>query len=581
VNKRIFYSLLILSLIIIGTYLFIRIGLSSGKKEEQEKGSSGKELPSVSAESDLDLRPLLVAKLQELIKMGSNGLYSFTLDSLVIDVTQSRVTLFNAALNYDSKALRLLETMGEAPPDVFRIKLNNLHIEGINVDEVLNQKRVDLQLVRINNPYIQLFHKQPTRNPKHKRTLYQQLMKDKNHISVKRILVKGGTLMSYDLSKKNAVTKLNEVHLSLSNILIDSSTQYKKKRFLFSEKAELITKNFVQETKDKLYFFKIGTVSVTTPNNILTATNVSLDPKYDKKTFQNRIPSMKEHYQLKIARLRGKGIEWGNLLNQQKLMGENIVLEDGQLDVYLDRSLPPPSSKLGSFPHQLMMKIPIPVYFPDMTVKNLSLSYEEMNPKSGKSGKVMMDKINMTVSNITNLPDRIKTNPYTEVKASGLFMQQVPLNTVFRFDLSRYKEGSFSSEVKIDTVEGSRLNSMAEPLGLFKIDKGKINGLKATVAGDEQKARGDVQLLYDGLNISLLKKNENKSGALKEKEILGFVANRLMIKNENPDKGKSTRTAEAFFERDPKAGFFNLIWKTILVGMLKTIGAPSKIAKKK
>lgn len=580
-NKKIFYPLLILPLLVIAAYVFIRISLSSGTKEEAKKGSSEIGMTSVSAGSNLDLRPLLVSKLQELIKAGSNGLYTFSLDSLLIDVTQSKVTIFNAALNYDSKALQELKAKGEAPTDVFRIKLNNLHIEGLNVDEVVNKKRIDLHTIRIENPFIELYHKEPAGKPKDQRTLYQRLMKDKNHISVKKILLKGGTLVSFNQSKKNTVTRLNQVYLFLSNVLIDSSTQFNKNRFLFSKAAHLTSKNFVQETEDKLYLFKIGALSVTSPNNTLTATNVSLDPKYDKKAFQSRIPAMKEHYKLRLSRLTGNGIEWGSLLNKEKLIGKNMVLEDGQLDVYLDRSLPPPPSKLGNYPHQLLMKIPIPVFFPDLTVKNLALSYEELNPKSGRSGKVVIDRINMTVSNLTNMSAPIKANPYTRIMASGLFMRQVPLNTVFHFDLSSYMKGKFRAEVKMEAMEGSQLNSIAEPLGLFKIDKGKISGLKATITGDDQKGRGAVQLLYDGLNISLLKKNENKKGTLKEKEILGFMANRLMIKNANPAKGKSIRTEEAYFKRDPKAGFFNLIWKTILVGMLKTIGAPSKMAKKK
>jgi len=51
----------------------------------------------------------------------------------------------------------------------------------------------------------------------------------------------------------------------------------------------------------------------------------------------------------------------------------------------------------------------------------------------------------------------------------------------------------------------------------------------------------------------------------------------LVLKDENPSKDGSIRKADAFFIRQ-HGTFFNLIWKTTFTGILKTIGAPEKIA---
>jgi hypothetical protein len=56
----------------------------------------------------------------------------------------------------------------------------------------------------------------------------------------------------------------------------------------------------------------------------------------------------------------------------------------------------------------------------------------------------------------------------------------------------------------------------------------------------------------------------------------------LVVKNDNAWwlTGK-TRTKDAYFQRDPQSGFMNLVWKTAFVGLLKSIGAPAKMAEKK
>jgi hypothetical protein len=54
-----------------------------------------------------------------------------------------------------------------------------------------------------------------------------------------------------------------------------------------------------------------------------------------------------------------------------------------------------------------------------------------------------------------------------------------------------------------------------------------------------------------------------------------------VLKKDNPKKGKAPRKVQAQFERMPTKGFMALVWKTILVGILKAVGAPEKMAYKK
>jgi len=58
------------------------------------------------------------------------------------------------------------------------------------------------------------------------------------------------------------------------------------------------------------------------------------------------------------------------------------------------------------------------------------------------------------------------------------------------------------------------------------------------------------------------------------------VANAFVLKKDNPKEGEEIRKVQAAFKRIPEGGFFMLVWKTIMTGTLKTIGAPTRIANK-
>jgi hypothetical protein len=64
---------------------------------------------------------------------------------------------------------------------------------------------------------------------------------------------------------------------------------------------------------------------------------------------------------------------------------------------------------------------------------------------------------------------------------------------------------------------------------------------------------------------------------LKKKSVTSFIADTFVLKDENPSKDGQIRKENGVFNR--KSGiFFNMVWKTTFVGILKTIGAPEKLA---
>jgi len=77
----------------------------------------------------------------------------------------------------------------------------------------------------------------------------------------------------------------------------------------------------------------------------------------------------------------------------------------------------------------------------------------------------------------------------------------------------------------------------------------------------------------------LLEKDRGEK-ELDKKGVTTLFANMFVLKKDNPKKGEELQKEQATFKRIPEGGFFMLVWKTILTGALKTVGAPPKIANK-
>jgi hypothetical protein len=172
----------------------------------------------------------------------------------------------------------------------------------------------------------------------------------------------------------------------------------------------------------------------------------------------------------------------------------------------------------------------------------------------------------------------IKQNKIMTATANGIFMHVAPVELTIRFDLANYKSGAFSADLKLKKgFNGTAMNTIAEPLGLFRIKRGELKELTSHVSGNNYKAYGEVLMLYNDLHITPLKQHPQKPGELKKKSVTSFIANTFVLKDENPSKDGQVRKENAVFNR--KSGtFFNVIWKTTFIGILKTIGAPEKLA---
>ena len=157
-------------------------------------------------------------------------------------------------------------------------------------------------------------------------------------------------------------------------------------------------------------------------------------------------------------------------------------------------------------------------------------------------------------------------------------MNLAPVSLNLSFDLANYKTGDFSRNSKLKKVlMGDSVNSVAQPLGLFMVKRGQLQELNSQISGNNHRASGKVLMLYNNLHITPMKPDPQNEGELKKKSVTSLIANKFVLKDENPSKDGQTRTVDASFIRR-QGTFFNLIWKTTFVGILKTIGAPEKMA---
>jgi len=576
-NKKLFLLVLIPSLVLISAYFFIRQSLKTDVKRngenlsiETNKSDSSK----TKQASTVDLRPLFIQYLRQLVAKTSNDIYDLSVDDLQVDILSSTATLQNVVLKPDKKRADSLYRLGLAPNETYALSFQKLVVIGINLDDAITEKTMDYKLVRLTNPVFEIY--QGKNNVKEaKEDFTQRFLKEMKKLSLKNLVIEGGKIIIHKEGKKDNVLK--NVSINMKDILIDSTTRNDKDRFFFAEKANLSFTDYKTSVGKGNYNLAVAKVSVQAPEQRVTLSNLSMSSPLSKEQFSKKQKFSKEFYRLSFPSVTITDVNWWNLVNEEEVMAKQINVNGGKLFVYLDRSLAP-KSKMGNFPVQLLMKLPIKINVERLKVNNLDLAYEEYNPISKQSGTINMDNVNMDIANVSNVKEEAP-QPVT-IDGTAMFMGKIPIKADFIFSRANYKSGRFSARIKSDKdFDGSLVNSFAMPMGLVKIDKGVLQKIEANLKGDHLQASGDVTLAYKDLKLLLLEKDRGEK-ELDKKGVTTLFANMFVLKKDNPKKGEELQKELAEFKRIPEGGFFMLVWKTILTGALKTVGAPPKIANK-
>ncbi|MBC8034669.1 MAG: hypothetical protein H7Y03_11015 [Chitinophagaceae bacterium] len=550
--KKLLILLLIIGVLIAGVFFYLKLRKSK------------------------DFQPAIKQRLSKLVSDASGGLYKLEIENLEIDILDSKLTLVNAHLVPDTAIYTLLEQRQKAPNDLFDVRIDKLSIDDIDITSLATNKNIRLNKLFVDAPEVKVWHKkQPYNIPADSnKTIYQQISKDISSIKVDTILVRNVGFTHYNRLKKDKKSQLKNVNLVFTGLLMDSTTQYDKDRFLYAEDCRISVQDYTINTSDNLYRFSAAMLQIKTRDQVMEMDSISLKPVLNRADFYKKVGFQKDIFDIKIAKMGFNKVEWWSLLAEESFLSSVMSLEDGRIRIYNDKSKQPEGkSRLGKFPHQLLAKVPFNIELDTIRLSNIDVSYEEFNPVSNEAGTISFDNIRGKITNITNNPARIKQDKHSIIDVNAVFLKKTPLKAIFDFDLMSIKSGAFAVKASLGSISNEQLNTILIPLAMVKINSVQVKSVDIAVTGDNYRGNGTVKLLYEDLNITALK---NKDDTLKKRSLLSFIANNFIIKKENPEKGEAPRVESGTHQHVAYRSFFNLLWKTIFVSAAKTVGYKAK-----
>src|SRR6185437_10964039 len=187
-------------------------------------------------------------------------------------------------------------------------------------------------------------------------------------------------------------------------------------------------------------------------------------------------------------------------------------LTDGSLHLFAN-PIPGDSTKDNSpnYPQMLLKRLGIDLKIDSIHAKKISIYYTELNNKSKEPGTVIFANTSGYLYNITNNKAALVQNSLATAKLQSYFMNVAPLNVDFSFKLGD-DNMPFGYRGSLGAIDLKKVNPIAVPLGMVKISSGKVKQLTFNYTASKQQVHGKLQVLYNDLRVTILKRDGNDTG---------------------------------------------------------------------
>lgn len=514
------------------------------------------------------VEPMLRQRLHGLIIVGSDSLYKYKLGDLNANFFGGNVEVENLQIEVDSNHYHRLSQQNALPSLTMQLNLQQGLIRGLSVFTLLFGKKINIrEILSKEADLILTRHIRQKEIPKKTTPLWKAIQPIVKSIHIGQISLAGVKLLYKNADTSESVKlQFDRCLAVLKNVQVDSASAADTMRIAFAKQISMQFYDLKFRTPDSSYKLKAEVVQYSSDKKLLQIKDFKIQPTLEKNDFFKSTAMQKSRYVMEFEEAQFTNIRIDRFIHSNIIAADSVFITQPELSIDTDKTLPPTlESKFGRYPHQSLLKANPLVMIKGMRIRNAVVTYTEKSKKTGKEGKLVFSKMNISISNVTNNANLIKQNAQCVALVQAQVFDSSPLQTKFTFYLDS-TEGQYTAQGEVRNLKAEQLNRIAVPLNNTEIRSLHINYLRFAVSGDDYGARGRVQMSYNNLAIALRKKDE-ETGAVTTKKFLTKLINKYTLYPDNPSEGTERAANDIIYARISTQAFFGVVWKTIFAGM--------------
>lgn len=318
---------------------------------------------------------------------------------------------------------------------------------------------------------------------------------------------------------------------------------------------------------DSLYTHKARGLDYSTTSHTLKADSLLILPNYSDYLFTARSAYQSDRIEAVFTGLLFHNLPFEDFLGSASLI--STFIEIGKMDIRVFRDQRKEFRHVTKTTFQdLIYRYPGYIRIDSILVADGNILYTAHAPKANEPGHISFNDLHARLFKITNDTVYKTEKAFMELHANALLMGKGKLSVFLKSKLYDHRN-SFSLTGNLASMDAEKLNPILEKNAFIFVTSGTIDAMKFGFLANNEKATGNMTLLYHGLDLALKNKRTDDTTGLVERIKSFFVNRNLSVSNPLP--GKGIRTGVIDYDRDPERFLFSYCFKSILSGMKSSL----------
>lgn len=516
---------------------------------------------------------------EQLVMADSAG-YHVEYSDIKINIFNGTVKVYDIRIRPMEDALAKVKEDPQSKP-VFEVSIDRIKLARIALLKAMKGEEFNVGAVSIDKPDITVYSHYPIFHKKSKEEKSAKSVFSSDTIAETQFKeaflgsfsIEEGHFKWVSMSSDTIVAETRGLNLEVDDICVHHPEGDTLSHVLDVDDIEIELLSHFMDLPGDFYSVHTGELSVDYSNKELRFDSVRIVPAYSKEKFAHVVGKQTDRFDLNISSLHISGLEFDSIFNK-KVIIKKIMIDKPRADIYRDKRIARDMSQFPKLFQTALAEAPIQIDVEEVEIKEAFLDYQERLQESSTSGSVMFNPLNIHIKGIKNAPELIEQGQVMTLDAEGMFLGKGETQIHFDLPVGDANE-KFSYYGSMGSIAAKDMNPMIEPLVLIAANEGTINGVKFYGRAEKDTIVGRLELLYNNLKVTVLKKQKQNQSNMRESWMLSAVATIGLVKN-NPSHKKPVRISRMFFVRDHNKGFFNYIWKAVQSGLIHTLDPRKK-----
>ncbi|MEJ8756498.1 hypothetical protein WG947_05795 [Pontibacter sp. H259] len=531
--------------------------------------------------SVLYFSPWLKNKLETTVNTQTKGLYTLKLYGFSASFLGSRIAADSVHIIPDFKAWdkhnraagkrNLKDT--KAPRTLLNLRTKYFALGGVNFISILQGKALSVNSLKVDMPVVLVTEMRTDTFQVHE-PLHKSLQGIAKNLRINHIQLQNGTVrISSRKDDKEAKMYVENFTIRVDDLRLDSTSYYDETRAYYAKGMAFETGEAGYTLPDGTYRFVVGALKANTADGTLNLGNVKITPLLTYSQMARRERKAISRVRLTIPEINASGVDYKVHSRYNNLIAKLVVIKELKLNAYMDKKNYVQRG-YKPLPHDLLQKLKTGLTIKQLEVKQMYARYEELAPEATKTGVITIQDLNASIKNITNDKNLMSgKNPATAL-VRGSINGNAPLKATIRINLLD-PGGRHTLEGTFGPANPVTLNTILEPTAFISIKEGRLLKSDFRIELTGTLATGNLNLRYQNLKVDILSKDEDKRQIFRKK-LLSKLANKVVIKSDNPKKGESLRPGPINVVRSKKRSVISY-WKDCIVSGFRSAAGVENI----